>query len=628
MHRAEPENQFAQRIREVEDHFSGHQKVVLKNFQTDVCNIEQHYQSKIAALTQCHAADRMEREAELETTTQETEQQRKLLQEALQLEKETIVTKLAEQKKLEHSHTVDLNALMKRNLQLHIELENIISSRQKKGTQVWHALTELHNRLQENLKEKDTLLVQTQNKAIKKLELLLRQAVDDLAQERKKFQSHLFELERQQAETLSFAEKQQQERHDLVTEQKEQRGKIEEMEHHLYQAVEDFHNECLELQGTVAELEEKLKNGISIALKQEEQRVALLAERHKLSFKVHQMESQGREAIRCQTMINQIVQDLTLSDLPVEFVSEHQDPSRGGVIVSDIYNNVMAEQSKRLSGLGENSPMVHHEEHERHLSLQEEDSGDLENSQPVRAQVLSGHNNTAGTEKVEDDHFTDADTSNTEELDEPYRYKQLCVDVEERPESITKESSGFPFHNLSVTSTEEMIEHGTDHELLDSSVGARSITENTKSLAVGEFCENSVETSNAVVAFRIINAEDMMRPKGTEIYNRTYSEIAYLHPLNDAEHDQGRQNIELKSATLSKDTVEMADEEVPWWSCDELNPEEVLVKNGTDCPSTEMGQHDSNGARGLKNATITTNTSDPDLLMVKIAQADVSYHEE
>lgn len=69
----------------------------------------------------------------------------------------------------------------------------------------------------------------------------------------------------------------------MVTEQKELRRKTEEMEH-LHQAMEDFHNEHLELQDTVAELEEKLKNSISRSMKQEQQRVALLAEKDKLAL--------------------------------------------------------------------------------------------------------------------------------------------------------------------------------------------------------------------------------------------------------------------------------------------------------------------------------------------------------
>ncbi|MCI4376286.1 hypothetical protein PGIGA_G00186490 [Pangasianodon gigas] len=580
-----------------------------------------HSQSKVAALTQHHAADHVQWGAE---------QQRILLQEALQLEKETLVTELT-LKRLKHSHTVDMDALMKSNLQLQSELENIVSSARIKETEFSRELSELRDRLQENLRDKDTLLVQTENKAAK-IELLLRQAMNDLARERAKFQNCLFELERQHA--LSFVEKQQQERRDLVTEQKELRGKIEEMEHHLQEAVEDFHNERLELQGTVAELEEKLKNSVSIAVKQEEQRVALLAERDKLALKVHQIESCDGEAIRCQTMSSQIVQDRSLSDLPIEFVIESQDPSADNFIVNDICNNVMAEQSKVFCVLGENSPMAQHEELEKQLSLQEEGTRDIENPEPLNAQTLKiisgeiltfpGGNNRDGPEKAEDDRFTDAVTSGTGELDEPYSYESLCVDIAERPESITKDSASFPFDNLAVTSTEKITECGTDYEFLDSSVGTRSSTEETKSLVGGELCEHSAEASTKVVAFGIISivTEDMVRPKGADC------EIADIDPVNNTQHDESTQNIELNSGTFSKDTVEMADEEVPRWSSDEFNPVGVLVKNGTNCISTEIVQHDSNRARQFKDANIITNTTDPNLLVVKSAQADVSYHEE
>lgn len=67
MHRKESENHFAQRNGEVEACFSGDQEVVPKHFQTELCNLEHHYQSKVAALTQRHAADCVQWEAELET---------------------------------------------------------------------------------------------------------------------------------------------------------------------------------------------------------------------------------------------------------------------------------------------------------------------------------------------------------------------------------------------------------------------------------------------------------------------------------------------------------------------------------------------------------------------------------
>lgn len=99
------------------------------------------------------------------------------------MEKETIVTQLIqERKRLEQSHTVNMDALMERNLHLQSKLVNIVGSAQIKKTEFSCELGELRGRLQQNLKDKDTLLVQKENKAAK-LELLLRQALDDLAQE-------------------------------------------------------------------------------------------------------------------------------------------------------------------------------------------------------------------------------------------------------------------------------------------------------------------------------------------------------------------------------------------------------------------------------------------------------------
>lgn len=258
----------------------------------------------------------------------------------------------------------------------------------------------------------------------------------------------------------------------------------------------------------------------------------------------------------------------------------------------------MAEQSKGFYVLGENSPIPQLEELERQLSLLGEDTWDFENPEPVNAQVLKiisgeiltcpGGNKIDGTEKVQNDRFTDADNSSTEEVDEPCSYKLLCADIAERPESITKDSASFPFDNLDVTSVEQIAELDTDHEFVDSSAGAKSFTEETKTL-VGELCENSAKASNEVAAFGIINivAEDMVRLKGAEICNSTDSETADSDPVNNMENDEGTQNIEPNSTTFSKDTVELAYEEVPRWSSDEFNPVGALVKNGTVCISKE-----------------------------------------
>lgn len=590
MHRKEPEIHFAQRIYQVEGSFSGDLEVVMKHIQRDACNLEHHYQRKVVAFSQHHVAGCVQWVAKLETATQEAERQRKFLQES---EKQAIVTELTQKpKRLEHTHIVDMDAI----LQLQSKPENIVSKAQIEETVFSCELNELHDRLQKNLKDKDTLLLQTENKAAK-LELL-----DD--------------FRRQHDEILPFIEKQQQERCDLV---KRFRRKIQDMECLFCQAMEDFHNEYLELQGIVVELEEKLKNSISIALKQEEQCVALFAERDNLARKAHQMLC-ARGSITGQTMNDQIIQDLSLPDFSIEFVVEPQD-------------NVMAEQPRGLRALvKENSPIAQHEKFKRPLFPQEEDAGDFENPEHAIAQMLkivigenlscTGGNKTGDTQMVKDDHFTD--TSRTEETDDPYSYEPLFVDIPEKTESTTKNTASFDFDILGVTCTEGSTEIG---RFVDSIVSTRSCIEETKSLVGGELCENSAETSNKTFAFIINNimTEDSVWPKGAEVCNFTDSEIT---AENNGEYHEGTQNSELYSGKFSKNTVAMADEEVPRWSSDDFNPVRMLVKNGTICISTDLVQHDSHTARGIEGASISKNTTDPNQFVVRITQADVSYHEE
>lgn len=181
-----------------------------------------------------------------------------------------------------------------------------------------------------------------------------------------------------------------------------------------------------------------------------------------------------------------------------------------------------------------------------------------------------------------------------------------------------------------VTSFEESTEHGIAHEYVDSSVGARSFTEDTKVEVVGKLCEISAEVSNKMVAFGIMNTVPfgLTKSSASEICNHTYSEMADMNPVNNTKHEEGKQHIELNSGTFFKDTDDMAEREVPTWSRDELNPVGLLVKNGTVCINSDIFPHSSNRTRGFKNANNTTSMTDPDLFIVKVTQYDLSYHEE
>lgn len=257
--RRELESHFSQRIKEVEARFSGDQEAVSERFQADVHNLEQHYQSELQALSKLHTEERTKWEVEMEASNQEAENQRKVLKEALQLEKEAFTQEFfKEREDFEQHHKEEMEALRVRNQQLQNELESFISAAQTKEIELSRQLNELHDRLQENLDAKDQLLAQSERKALE-VELLLRQAANDFEQERTDLQASLSDLESRHVEALNLAETQLDERRQLLEERDRLKAKVQEVEQLLRQAAEDFDNERLEMQCTLTELEEKLK---------------------------------------------------------------------------------------------------------------------------------------------------------------------------------------------------------------------------------------------------------------------------------------------------------------------------------------------------------------------------------
>ncbi|XP_073776290.1 ninein isoform X3 [Danio rerio] len=239
--RKELEKQFSQRLEEVEARFNSDQEAVSERFQADLQKLEQHYQSQITGLAQQHAANRALWEEESEITSKETEQQWKLLKEALDLEKEEF---RLERQSLKLAHTQDIKALTDKNVQLQTELEVLASAAQTKEIELSRQLNELHKQVQERMEAKDLLLAQTENK-VTELEKMLKQAVDDFIQEREELQKSLSALESRR-EVLSF--------------------------------------QSMEIMGTIQEDEEILHQ----ELKHERQ--ALLSERDALALRVVQLE--------------------------------------------------------------------------------------------------------------------------------------------------------------------------------------------------------------------------------------------------------------------------------------------------------------------------------------------------
>ncbi|XP_043112165.1 ninein [Puntigrus tetrazona] len=200
--RRELEKQFSQRLEEVEVRFYGDQEAVSERFQVDVHKLEQHYQSEITAIAQQHAADRAHWEEESEAATKEAEQQRKLLREALDLEREELQK---EHQSFEVVHAQDIKALTDKNLQLQAELEAFASAARTKEIELSRQLNELHNHVQDRMEAKDLLLAQAEHKATE-LEEMLKQAVDDFIQERAELQKSLSALESRREEVISISE--------------------------------------------------------------------------------------------------------------------------------------------------------------------------------------------------------------------------------------------------------------------------------------------------------------------------------------------------------------------------------------------------------------------------------------
>ncbi|KAM9433358.1 uncharacterized protein nin isoform 1-T2 [Salvelinus alpinus] len=286
--RKELESHFSQKIREVEARFSGDQDAVAERFQTDVSNLEKHYQSELKALTDNHAEQKTKWDAEMEEALQKAEEQRRVLQETREQERETITQDLVKERELlESARKEEMDALVAKNQELQKELESFISLAQTKEIELSRQLNDLHNRLQENLDTKDELLAKSEKKA-QEIELLLNQAVEDFKQERAELQGNLSELEVRH----SLAEKQLEERSELLSEHDNQKLKIEELEKLLRQAAVDFQFERLELQENISDLELKLKESRPSSDLQDNEKGELLVERDQLSIRIQEIENE------------------------------------------------------------------------------------------------------------------------------------------------------------------------------------------------------------------------------------------------------------------------------------------------------------------------------------------------
>ncbi|XP_072221944.1 uncharacterized protein [Leuresthes tenuis] len=280
MYRKEVEISFIQRIREVEDRFSGDQECVAERFQADVLKLEQHYQSELKSLSESHVTQKLHWEAEMQKALEIAEEQRKAMEEAMKEEKEGLNQEWEkERQELEIVHSDKIEALMMENKQLQNELDEVMSKAQSKEIELSMQLNDLHNRLQ----EKHELVSQSESKALQ-IELLLNQTVEDFKQERAELLSNCSELETKFNEMLPITERQARERIQLLTERDDLKMKIEELEMFLRQAAVDFELERQELQENLSILETKVN--VSHEVDGDE----LRAERDLLKIKIKELE--------------------------------------------------------------------------------------------------------------------------------------------------------------------------------------------------------------------------------------------------------------------------------------------------------------------------------------------------
>ncbi|XP_028833755.1 ninein isoform X2 [Denticeps clupeoides] len=254
--RRELECLFSQRIKEVEDRFSSDQDSISERFQADIQSVEQHYQSKLQSISDHHNMEKAKWESEVEAASQEANEQCLFLQERLEEEKALVQELSKEREWLESAHKEEINSLKAKNQELQNELESFTNAAQTKEIELIRQLNELHDRLQENLDAKDELVTKSE-KAAKEMSMLLQQAANDFEQERAELKASLSDLNERQNALLSLADQQMEEKRGLLEERERLSAKAQEMEQLLHQAVEDFKNERLEMQFSIAELEEK-----------------------------------------------------------------------------------------------------------------------------------------------------------------------------------------------------------------------------------------------------------------------------------------------------------------------------------------------------------------------------------
>lgn len=252
--------------------------------------LEQHYQCELKAFSESHVEQKLHWEAEIQKALQNSEEQRRMMEEAMDQERECQKEEWTKERyKLENIHREEMEELMTKNRHLQNELDDFIIKAQTNEIELSRQLNDLHNRLQENLETKDELLAQSENKVLQ-TELLLNQTMKDFSQERSELLSNRLELEAKHNKLLLISDKQITERIELLTERDGLKRKIDELEMLLQQAAVDFELERKELQDHESILKKSQHNV-------ETEREELITERDLLRRRIKELEMELNKSL-------------------------------------------------------------------------------------------------------------------------------------------------------------------------------------------------------------------------------------------------------------------------------------------------------------------------------------------
>ncbi|XP_030212678.1 ninein isoform X1 [Gadus morhua] len=284
---------FSQRLQELEGRFSGDQDTVEERFQVDVSRLEQHYQAQLGALSASHAERALAWRAEMEAALVESQEQRRLMREALEQERLCLHReRAADREELENARREEVEAARGEKRELERQLDELAGSSQTKERDLSRQLIELHRRLQESQAFREDLLAASERTA-QELEVLLGQAVKDFKQERAEFveeraelQSRLAQVQGKYREELSLSEERSREKMEQFD---ALRNKIEDLETTLQQDMEGFEFERMELIQSIALLEDDLKDNLCCLESLDNERMELVLERDQLKIRIREM---------------------------------------------------------------------------------------------------------------------------------------------------------------------------------------------------------------------------------------------------------------------------------------------------------------------------------------------------